>query len=330
VLYFPGRSSLEASLDAQVSTFRRSVYATNTQICYRSHRSAYLAFCAKLGYAPIPATTKTICRYVAMLARTLKYSSIRQYINIIRILHLEWGLSNPLENNVQLSNVLKGVRRQLGDTVNRKLPITPQILRQILSFLHLDKLTDASVWAACLVSFYGLLRRSNVMPASPKSVSASKCILREDFTFHEWGIKIVLRHSKTVQFRQHIWDIPLPRLHNHPLCPVQAIFRAFELSPRAPGQGTAFVVLRDTGNWPLTVNMFIARLRECLHMAGLDPARYAGHSLRRGGASFCYQIGLSAESIRLLGDWKSDCFFQYIENSSTTRYNIISTMQKHV
>jgi hypothetical protein len=321
---------LEATLDRQVSVFKNQVYSTNTQTCYRAHRKAYIDFCSKMGYAPVPATTTTICRYVAMLSRTLKYTSIKQYINIIRLLHLEWGLQNPLDNNFQLANVLKGVRRQLGQTVNRKLPITPELLRQILAVLQIDNLTDASFWAACLVSFYGLLRRANVMPPTAGTFSASKHLCRSDITFHEWGVRIELRYSKTVQFRERVWDIPLPRLRNHPLCPVQAIFRAFELSVDSPSEGAAFVVSRDSGYSPLTVGMFIARLRECVQLIGLDPSKYAGHSLRRGGATFCYRIGLSAESIKLLGDWKSQCFFQYIENSSTARYNIISTMQKYV
>ena len=40
---------------------------------------------------------------------------------------------------------------------------------------------------------------------------------------------------------------------------------------------------------------------------------YSSHSFRRGGASYMYGIGMSVESIRLMGDWKSDCYQRYIQ-----------------
>ncbi|CAH3162812.1 unnamed protein product, partial [Porites lobata] len=35
---------------------------------------------------------------------------------------------------------------------------------------------------------------------------------------------------------------------------------------------------------------------------GIDPQSYAGHSFRRGGASFAYQSGVPVELIKALGD----------------------------
>ena len=45
---------------------------------------------------------------------------------------------------------------------------------------------------------------------------------------------------------------------------------------------------------------------------GLDPTSYAGHSFRRGGASFAFQSGILVGMIKLLGDWKSDAVLLYL------------------
>ena len=53
-----------------------------------------------------------------------------------------------------------------------KLPITPDILCLILSKLNMSSSIDANVWAACLLMFFGLLRK-----VTPKvlSVARKKC-----------------------------------------------------------------------------------------------------------------------------------------------------------
>lgn len=55
-------------------------------------------------------------------------------------------------------------------------------------------------------------------------------------------------------------------------------------------------------------------IRNCLTLAGVNPDDISNHSYRRGAATFCYAIGLPADSIRLLGDWRSNCYQPYIDD----------------
>ena len=93
------------------------MYGANTQQTYKTHRATCLSFCHAMGYAPVPATNDTISRYAAFLASSLKFTSVKQCMNIIRLMHVEWGLGNPLQNNFIVSSLLKGIRRLLGDIV---------------------------------------------------------------------------------------------------------------------------------------------------------------------------------------------------------------------
>ena len=80
----------------------------------------------------------------------------------------------------------------------------------------------------------------------------------------------------------------------------------------------------------LTYDLFLARIRQVLSGSSLDGRQVGSHSWRRGGASHCYAIGLSAESIKLIGDWSSSCFMRYIDNDFQTKFNIVTQMQKGV
>lgn len=264
-----------------------------------------------------------------MLARTLKFSSVKQYMNIIRLLHLEWDLPNPMQDNFRLHSVLQGIRRDMGDTIKRKLPITPALLLQFLCKLDLNVVTDCVVWAAALLMFFGLLRRANVL-TSLRDFNQTESLCRSDISVFAWGLLVKVRHTKTIQNQERCLRIPLPRILNHQLCPVQAIVLAFEKSAAAPAEGPAFVIPRGSGFVPLTPAAFVARVRSLLLGYGVDASSYAGHSFRRGGATWAYESGLSTETIRILGDWRSQAYMAYLQPDLSTLRNSIESMVKAV
>ena len=90
--------------------------------------------------------------YAAYLARRLRSASVRRYLNIVRVMHPEAGLSNPLKDSWFISSTLKGIDRAKGTAVNRKSPITPDILLRIKKVLKMTDRDDV-FWAACLVMF---------------------------------------------------------------------------------------------------------------------------------------------------------------------------------
>ena len=110
-------------------------FAKSTQAAYKTHLKTYLRFCCFYGCVAVPADQETLCCYVAFLARSLSPSSISGYLNIIRILHLDAGLANPLMDNWQLQLVKRGVTRLKGVPVKQKLPITIEMLRDFFPLL---------------------------------------------------------------------------------------------------------------------------------------------------------------------------------------------------
>ena len=288
-----------------------------------------MSFCQAMGYTPVPASTDTIIRYVTMLARTLSYNSIKQYLNIVALLHKQHGLPNPIVGNFHLNNVLKGVRRSISIPPSRKLPITTSILTQILSKLDLMSHLDVVVWASAVTLFSAMLRRGNLLPR-PDQLSTDKHLRRQDVTFHPWGTQLRIRYSKTIQFKQRELLIPLPRITDHVLCPTQALFLAFQRSSGASPSGPAMVYKSGSQYTPLSPDYFVKRIKQCLSLCGFDHTMYSGHSFRRGGATSAFQAGVPVETIKILGDWRSEAYQVYLtpsqENLSQSIYKtLVST-----
>ena len=149
----PGQQ-LSSSLDVDVHFYRTNSFAPSTSKTYSVHQLTYLDFCTKIGIAPVPISQADLGRYIAYLSRKLSFSSIRQYLNIVRLLHLENGHANPLSNNWYITSILKGVWRVKGDACAQKLPITLELLRSIFLTLNLHSSFDRAFWAACLVGFF--------------------------------------------------------------------------------------------------------------------------------------------------------------------------------
>ena len=224
---------IEAQLDAEVEHFRGLTYADSTKRSYACHRRAFIKFCGDMGYRAVPVTQENLLRYTVFLARRLSVASIKKYLNVIRLLHLEHGFPNPLKENWFLDSLLKGVSREKGLSVKRKLPISPDILLKIKNLLNFNVIDDSMFWAACTTAFFVFFRKSNLFPPSANKFDNSKHLCRSDFSLFPWGLLLDIRWSKTIQFQERTFQAPLPLLKDHPLCPVTAIVHAFALTPSA-------------------------------------------------------------------------------------------------
>jgi hypothetical protein len=163
-------------LRSEASAFCGAAFATATKRTYRSQVNLYFKFCSDFGLIPIPASQETLVTYNAFLARRLSANSIPGYMNVVRLLHLEAGFKNPLCDNWEIKAIQKGISRLLGKPPKQKSPITIGILLDLYKTVN-NTPEDTAFWATCLVSFYGFLRKSTVLP-SPDLLKLGKFIAR--------------------------------------------------------------------------------------------------------------------------------------------------------
>ena len=310
-------------LDAAVAQYRSLTFATSTQQSYRSHLKAYMDYCEMTNQSPLPLTSQNLCRYVAYLATKLSYSSIGKYLNIVRILHLEAGFPNPLSANWILSSVMKGVKRDKGSASSQKLAITPQILLRLRVQLCLEEPRDIVFWAACLVAFFGLLRKSNLLPTTPNKFSTQTHLSKQALCITPYGYVLTVSWSKTIQYKERELKLTLPLISSHPLCPVAAVTNLLRLNVGVPQSGPLFSFPTPGGIHIYTQREFVNRLHKLLGSAGLNSHEYSGHSFRRGGATWAFAAGLPADMIRLMGDWRSNAYQRYIDPSPYMKFHLL-------
>ena len=174
--------------------------------------------------------------------------------------------------------------------------------------------------------FYAMLRKSNVLVATSHSFNAAKHLRRQDITFHVWGIMVLFRWSKTIQFQSRVLEIPLPRLAGSALCPAQAVHMIYQRTKGASPSGPAFVTREGDNFVPLSCKVFITQVRVAIEQLGVNSQSYAGHSFRRGGASWAYHVNIPVDTIRQLGDWKSNAYEKYIFENKESIFKATSTM----
>ena len=167
-----------------------------------------------------------------------------------------------------------------------------------------------------LVGFFGFLRLSNISPHSVASFDSSRHLTISDVFFTSKFLKIIIKWSKTLQTRDKVQVISLPRLKGSPICPHRALKEAVKLyhpSPAAP----LFQFKTSRGWLPLTDSKIRKNLTRINTLLGLSPHFFTFHSFRRSGATLAYNANIPLQQIKHHGSWASDCVWTYIQKDQS-------------
>ena len=172
-----------------------------------------------MGILAIPASTHVICIYTAFLARSLKFSSVISYVNIIGLLHKEFCLANPLSDNWAFNSLHNSIKRVKGSSIKQKLSITIDILRGIFKLLNMHISCDASFWAICLVAFFGFFRKSHLLTTSAYRFNPNLQFTRDNFSFYSWGVLVQVKW-KLSSLGTELFPFPFLSFTDHPYVPL--------------------------------------------------------------------------------------------------------------
>eukprot|EP00854_Cymbomonas_tetramitiformis_P004751 gene4751-biopygen4688 len=292
-------SSRCEELAVAVERYQDGAYAESTLRSYDTGVKAFLTFCVRfacLGTLELllPASDATLARFIAFSAWFVQPGTIKSYLAGVRSLHLQQRVEwTPVAHRFWVATALQGVRRTWDRPAKPMMPITLRDLVSMAEFADVETITGAALWEAILVGFYSLFRKDN--------------------------LTIRVRHSKTIQCGERYDWVRLGAAGGGAgtrLCPVEALRRLMlatgDLSEEAPlfqveGRGKRGALV------PMTHAVLAAGLKRLAEQVGLDPARFAKHSLRRGGATAALRLKVDRLYIKLQGDWKSDCYERYCE-----------------
>jgi hypothetical protein len=316
------RAATVARLQQRAAAYQSQAYAQTSLKQVSTAMNSMTRFCEATGLWPDLRTgwsSATIALYVSFLAETVQHSTIRGYLSMgPRVFHLQRGLPwDSLVEDYFVQATLKGIRRHKGDArPNQKLALTVAHLMLIRRGLDPGRnLGHLAFWAALLVGFFGFLRKSNYLPEVRKDATGPHMLRRQDLSKDAASGRywLTLTTTKTIQYRQRTLRLPLPSMPGHPLDPTAVLDAYMHVTRARPPLEFLFGTLDAHGQWgPILADRFVGVLRSQLTAAGVpDVTRFATHSLRRGGATFAMRIGVAPAVIKLLGDWMSECFYEY-------------------
>ena len=314
------QSNLPDILRAEVeraADYARASRSPATLRAYGSDWAIFEAWCRTRGLASLPATPAIVATFLAFEAdRGIKANTIGRRLAAIGYHHRQAGVDPPQEQSGAgaMLEVLAGIRNALGTRKDRKTPADADALGAMLATITGDDLRALRDRAVLAVGMAAALRRSELV-----------ALWIEDVELPAEGLRLLIGRSKTDQAGEGA-TIPIPegrRIRPKALLLAwsgAAMAAAQELKNPLITFKTGPLFRRLTRGGELTADPMsdraVARLvQRCAAAAGLNPAKYAGHSLRAGflteaarqGASIFKMRDVSRhKSVQVLSDYVRD------------------------
>jgi site-specific recombinase XerD len=293
----------------QAREFARQSKAENTLRGYRTDWRNFCEWCKSHHLGPLPASPDVVAAYIAECAGRLKVGSIQRRLNAIAEAHKAMGLDSTTSAGM-VRNTLKGIKRTMGTAAVQKSAALTDDIRAMVAATDAG-LIGARDRALILLGFAGAFRRSELVGLDV-----------EDCAFGKDGLTVMLRRSKTDQEGAGR-KIGIPYGSNPETCPIRVLQEWMEHSQITGGP--LFRSLNRHGQvQPGRLSgIDVARVvKKLAQRAGLDAAKYAGHSLRAGHATSAAIAGASERSImKQTGHRSVQMVRRYIRDGSLFREN---------
>ena len=298
-----------AGYQDQAKNYARHAKSHNTRRAYASDWDDFARWCQPYGFVPLPARPETVALYLTALADALKTSTLGRRLATISQVHQAAGHETPT-TAAPVRLVWAGIRRAKGTHQQGKAPAVTAEMRRMVDTLD-ERLIGVRDRALLLLGFAGAFRRSELVGLDLADVHAG----------HD-GLTVTIRKSKTDQEGQGR-KVGIPYGSHPHTCPVRSMAAWREKSELT--EGALFRAINRHGKMQpgrLSDRAVALIVKRAALAAGLDPAKYAGHSLRAGLATSAAQAGVSERSIMAQTGHKSVMVARrYIRDGSLFRDN---------
>jgi len=298
---------LDATLDpdeiAATLRFAEAAKAANTRRAYAGDWADFCRWAEARGAAPLPCPPGLLCGYLAALAEAgLRASTITRRAAAIAHQHRAAGLDPPTASPA-VREVLRGIRHTHGTAPAGKTPATADLIARLL--------------AACPATLIGRRDRALIAFGFAGAFRRAELLALEvaDLTAIPDGLRVVIRRSKTDPEAAG-QEIAIPcGSHLRPVETLQVWLAAAAIS-----DGPLFRPVSKGGTVgpsPLSADGFVRALKRRAEAAGLDPARFAGHSLRAGFLTSAAEAGADALKMAEVSRHKSmDTLRRYVRRAN--------------
>lgn len=244
-----------------------------TKRAYASDWRSFEAWCGARGAEPLPLAPVAVATYLRELfVEGLKVRTImRAYAGLVfkhRTSGHDWRGSDLIDETLR---GIRNTRAEMGETTTKKAAITREILLEIVSKLDLATLPGVRDHAVLTLGWTGCARRSEIAE-----------LLVGDIHFTPEGMVIRPRKTKTDQEGKDT-EKGIPFARDRLLCATLAVQAWLAQSAIASGPlFRGFTLAGGLRDGAISGNSIAVIVKKAIRRAGIDPARFAGHSLRSG------------------------------------------------
>ena len=285
----------------------RNSKAQNTLRAYASDFRHFKNFCIDNNVKYLPSDPRIISLYLTKLAKTSKFSTLKRRIASISVIHKMKGHYLDTKHPIIIENLL-GIKRVNGSNQKAKKPILINDLKLIINVIdetkqvNKRKIRDKAI---ILVGFSGGFRRSELVN-----------IEYEDIEFVNEGVKIVIKRSKTDQSGEGMTKA-IPYFDNKSFCPVISLKNWIDNSEAKSGK------IFDISDKSVALI-----IKKYASLAGLDPNKYGGHSLRSGFATSTAESGAEERNIMAMtGHKTTQMVRRYIQEANLFKNNALNKIK---
>ncbi len=289
----------------------------NTKRSYQSHQRTFFRFCGSIQHDPLNSMNSLqLCQCMCDYTSTHKITTLPTYLSAIQNFYSTNSIGSLCRDDPRVIRVRTGLVNfySLGETTTPKRPIGIVELTKFYSIIKVNTFHGAREWAAYLLSFFALLRRSEILDSRFKF---------HDVSIHSSGMSITVAYSKT-NLQSHV--IHLCKRDDF-LCPVIAFLRYRSFIPKAIHSISSCPVFLCSIDTTKVVNhrSMSTQLKQRLIAIGLDATHYGWHSWRRGGTTAMFAAGVAETLIQSHGRWTSLTYKIYLDTTVSLEHALIPT-----
>ncbi len=285
----------------------RNSKASNTVRAYEADFKDFSLFCLKNSLKSLPTEPKILSIYLTHLSKTCKFSTLKRRIASIKVVHKIKGHYLDSKHPIIMENLL-GIKRVKGSYQKAKKPILINDLKLIIKAIdqyekkEFKKIRNKSL---ILIGFSGGFRRSELVN-----------IEYEDLEFVNEGLKIFIKRSKTDQSGEGSIKA-IPYFNNLEFCPVIKLKDWINYNN-----------IKDGKIFSVSDKSVALILKKYALLAGLNPNKYGGHSLRSGFATSAAEAGAEERNIMAMtGHKTTQMVRRYINEANLFKNNALNKIK---
>ena len=306
---------------------RRQAWRPSTRRNLRSAQTTFIQFTVERP------SVDDIGAFVELLVRSKKATNtIKNYISAIKQMYDEHGASQMacVFRSVAWRTMIKGLMYTSRPCIDARTAMDRADLEAMVMCCA-TKVGLLPLRVALVFGYFGYLRISNMVPETLTAFDPDRSTTWAEVIPKKEGIILMLKWTKSLQVQIGATPVPLPALPGSILCPVKAWKSYTDVLPAIVSPRVTPLLLYTDGSVgsPITASGLRAMFNLASKDAGLAGKGYTPHSLRRGGATASFSLGVPVHNIKIHGTWTSDAVERYLIKTPVFSTPVVQAFKDH-